>query len=245
MTRFRNFRLKDSNFRIRSDRFDQAVAAIREQRALLETYIERHPGFAKSLIPVGLLPDAPDIACRMAQAASQTGVGPMAAVAGTIAQLAAEAALAAGASEAIVENGGDLYVAAARETRVALHAGDSPIGDSLAFAIPPERLPLAICSSSSRMGHSLSLGDCDLATVVAPNASLADAAATLAANLVKTADDIDPTLARIQAIPGIAGVLLIKGERIGLAGDLPPLVRNTDPATPRKITRDPRAEPLP
>jgi len=245
MIRSRTFHFKDSNFRIRSDRFDQAVAAIQAQRALLESYVEQHPAFAKSLIPVGLLPDAPDIAQRMAHAASQTGVGPMAAVAGTIAQLAAEAALAAGASEAIVENGGDLYVAAPRETRVALYAGHTPIGDSLAFAIPPERLPLAICSSSSRMGHSLSLGDCDLATVVATNASLADAAATLAANLVKTTDDIDPTLARIQAIPGIAGVLLVKGERIGLAGDLPPLVRNTDPASRRKITRDPRAEPLP
>jgi ApbE superfamily uncharacterized protein (UPF0280 family) len=245
MNRYRTFHFKDSNFRIRSDRFEQAVLAIRQQRGALESYIAREPSFGESLTPVGLRPDAPEIARRMAQAACRTGVGPMAAVAGTIAQMAAEAALVAEATEALVENGGDLYLASPRDVCVALYAGQSPIGDSLAFAIPAERLPVAVCSSSSRMGHSLSLGDCDLATVVSTNASLADAAATLAANLVRTTDDIDPTLGHILAIPGILGVLLVKDDRIGLAGDLPPLVRNADLGSRRKITRDRRAGPLP
>ena len=245
MTDYRTFRLKDSNFRIRCARFAAVVAAIRAQRALLEAYIARHGEFATSFAPVGLLPDAPEIACRMAAAASRTGVGPMAAVAGTIAQMAAEAALADGAAEAIVENGGDVFLAGNREARVGLYAGAGPIGDSLALAVPAARLPLAVCSSSSRMGHSVSLGDCDLATVLARDASLADAAATLAANLVRTPEDIDSALARIRGIPGIDAVLLVKGERIGLMGDLPPLVRNRDPASRRKITRDRRADPLP
>lgn len=241
MPGYRTFRFKDSNFRIRSEAFAAATAAIRRQRERLEAYIGRHPEFRTSLVPPGLLPEAPEIARRMAQAAGRTGIGPMAAVAGTIAQLAAEAALAAGATEAIVENGGDIYLASNREVAVGLHAGDGPIGDSLAFAVPPERMPLAICSSSSRMGHSLSLGDCDLATVVAADASLADAAATLAANLVRKAEDIDAALAKIMAIHGVGGVLLVKDERLGLAGALPPLVRNRDAASQRKITRDRRS----
>lgn len=245
MPAYRTFHYKDSNFRIRSERFAAATAEIRHQRGLLEAYLERQPEFRTSLVPLGLLPEAPGIARRMAQAASRTGIGPMAAVAGTIAQLAAEAALAAGATEAIVENGGDIYLAADREVTVGLYAGTSPVGSSLAFAVPPDRLPLAICSSSSRMGHSLSLGDCDLATVVAADASLADAAATLAANLVRVPADIDAALERVMAIPGIAGVLLVKNERVGLAGNLPPLVRNTDPSSDRKITRDRRSSPLP
>ena len=77
------------------------------------------------------------------------------------------------------------------------------------------------------MGHSMSLGKCDLATVVAREAALADAAATQAANLVETAEDIDRTLKRIVAINGIDGVMIIKNDRIGLAGRLPPLV-NTE-----------------
>ena len=71
----------------------------------------------------------------------------------------------------------------------------------------------------------MSLGDCDLATVVARDAALADAAATQAANLVKQESDIDKALEAIMAIAGIAGVLIVKNERVGLAGQLPPLVK--------------------
>ena len=71
----------------------------------------------------------------------------------------------------------------------------------------------------------MSLGDCDLATVVAKDTALADAAATQAANLVRTVDDIDPALENIAAIEGVDGVIIIKGDRVGLAGKLPPLVK--------------------
>ena len=75
------------------------------------------------------------------------------------------------------------------------------------------------------MGHSESLGQCDLATVVARDAALADAAATQAANLVRTVEDVDPALERIAAIEGIEGVMIVKNDRVGLAGQLPPLVK--------------------
>ena len=75
------------------------------------------------------------------------------------------------------------------------------------------------------MGHSTSLGRCDLATVVARDAALADAAATQAANLVTTADDVDRAIERIAAIEGVEGVLIVKDDRVGLAGRLPPLVK--------------------
>jgi ApbE superfamily uncharacterized protein (UPF0280 family) len=162
----------------------------------------------------------------MQEVARLTGVGPMAAVAGAIAQLAAEAAFRAGAREAIIDNGGDLYIASDAEVTVALYAGENKVGGRLAFAIPPDRLPLSVCSSSSRMGHSMSFGDCDLATVVSRDAALADAAATLAANLVKRPEDIAPTLDRVGEIPGVIGVVLVKADQVGLIGDLPKLVRN-------------------
>jgi len=88
------------------------------------------------------------------------------------------------------------------------------------------------------MGHSISLGHCDLATVAARDAALADAAATLACNLVKKPADLQVALDRIMGIPGVSGVLAICGEKIGLAGELPPLVKQ-DPALSRGlITRD-------
>ena len=136
--------------------------------------------------------------------------------------------MAAGAGEAIVENGGDVYLAGDRPVVMALETGTEALSDRLAFRIGADRLPLAVCSSSGQMGRSMSLGACDLATVVAANAALADAAATQAANLVQSVDDIDPALERIAAIEGVDGVLIVKDDRIGLRGDLPPLVRRPE-----------------
>ena len=218
------------------DRFEAVTDEIVRLRDVLEEYIARHGEFASSLKPVEPLDDAPEIVRRMAQAAGTVGVGPMAAVAGTVAQMSAETA---GDAEAIVENGGDVFLSARRRVTVGLYAGDGPLRDSLALSVPPEAMPLAVCSSSGVMGHSLSLGKCDLACVVSRDASLGDAAATHAANLVKTPDDIAAALEQIAAIDGVDGVLMVQGDRIGMAGDLPPLVRNRDAELGRKVTRDP------
>jgi len=238
---YRRFAHKGANFRICSDRFEAAAAEIVRQREVLEEYLRRHPAFGESFEPVDALPDAPEVARRMARGAAAGGVGPMAAVAGTMAQMAAEAAIAAGAAEAIVENGGDMFLICQRPVIVGLYAGEGPLADHLALRIGPERTPLAICSSSSRMGHSMSLGDCDLATVASADGSLADAAATAAANRVRVAADIDPTLKAIGGIAGVEGVLLVKGDRIGLYGTVGELVANRDPELTVKVTRDPRS----
>jgi ApbE superfamily uncharacterized protein (UPF0280 family) len=100
-------------------------------------------------------------------------------------------------------------------------------------------MPIAVCSSSSRMGHSLSFGDCDLATVLAEDGALADAAVTLACNSVRCRDDIAGTLERVLAIAGIRALLIVKDDKIGIAGDLPELVRHKDRSALAKTTRHP------
>ena len=241
MRSYRSFKHKDATFRICCRSFKAVTEAIVHQRATLERYIAGHAAFGESFIPIELHANAPDVATRMAAAARVIGVGPMAAVAGTMAQLAAEAGLAAGANEAIVENGGDIYLSSPYEVVVGLFAGDSPLSDKLAFAVQPADMPLAICSSSSRMGHSTSLGACDLATAVADSASLADAAATEAANRVKKPDDLDPTLEAIGNMDGIRGLLLVKGDKIGVIGSIPKLVRNRDAELTAKVTKHERS----
>ncbi len=227
--RYVTFRWKEADLRISSPRADVIREEIVRQRALLEAYITRHPAFRAALVPVDLLERAPPIACRMAEAARKAGVGPMAAVAGAMAQAAVEAALTAGAEEAIVENGGDLYLASPREVVVGLYAGDHPLSGRLAFRVAPGCMPLSICSSSSRFGHSFSFGDCDLATVVAADGALADAAATLAGNSVRRPEDVPAALEKVAAIPGVLGVLIVQEGSIGLKGDLPELIRPRDP----------------
>ena len=245
MRHYQRFVHRGANFRICSTHPMVIRGEIRRQRLALEAYISRHPDFAAALEPLALLSEAPEVARRMQAASAATGVGPMAAVAGAMAQLAVEAAVAAGAGEGIVENGGDIFLFSPETVTVALYAGKNPLSGMLSFRLPPERMPLAICSSSSLMGHSLSFGDCDLATVVAPDAALADAAATLACNLVRSAEDIPRVLERILEISGISGVLIIKTDKVGMAGDLPELIRHRDPSVLEKISKDARSGGLP
>jgi ApbE superfamily uncharacterized protein (UPF0280 family) len=222
---YRTFTHREAVLRICCEAFGAATEEIVRQRRILEGYIGRHPAFGTSFEPVELLPDAPEVAQRMARAAGSVGVGPMAAVAGAMAELAAEAGLKAGAAEAIVDNGGDVFVKATSPVVIALHTGTAKLADRLAFTLRPSDTPISVCSSSGKMGHSTSLGQCDLATVVARDGALADAAATQAANLIQTVEDVDTALERIMAIDGIDGLVIVKDDRIGLAGHLPALVK--------------------
>jgi ApbE superfamily uncharacterized protein (UPF0280 family) len=222
---YRTFTYREAVFRICCDKFDTVTGEIVRQRRILENYISQHPEFGKSLEPLELLAEAPEVALSMARAAKLVGVGPMAAVAGAMAQFAGRAALDAGVKEVIVDNGGDIYIRAAGPVIIGLKTGTAELAEKLAFSLQPDDTPISICSSSGKMGHSMSLGECDLATVVAKDAALADAAATKVANLVKTIDDIDPALDNISGIEGVDGVLIIKSDRLGLAGKLPPLVK--------------------
>jgi hypothetical protein len=142
-----------------------------------------------------------------------------------MAQCAAEAAIKAGAPEAIVDNGGDIYLKAVEPVIISLNTGTARLSNRFAFSLQPSDTPISICSSSGQMGRSKSLGKCNLATVVAGDAALADAAATQAANLVKAEDDVNPALESIAAIEGVQSVLIVKNDRVGLAGNLPPLVK--------------------
>jgi ApbE superfamily uncharacterized protein (UPF0280 family) len=222
---YREFVYREARFRICCTHFEAVTAEIAAQRETLGAFLDRHPAIQASFAPLPLPGDAPEIARRMHEAGLAVGVGPMAAVAGTVAQMAAEAGLAAGAKEVIVENGGDIYLTLATPATIGLFAGDAAIGASLALLVDPDDSPLAICSSSGKMGHSTSLGTCDLVTVVAGSAALADAAATHAANIVSREADIDAALAGLAGIAGIDGALIAQGERVGTIGRLPRLVR--------------------
>lgn len=239
---YRSFSWKDTNLRVACEAFDLVTRTVVAQRRLLERYIARHPEFLTALVPVILLEEAPEVARRMAAAADLTGLGPMASVAGTLAQLGVEAAMAIGCREAIVENGGDIFIHSDTDVTIGIYAGNNAIGNRLAFRLSPEDLPLSLCSSSSKMGHSLSFGSCDLATVVARDGALADSAVTLVCNLIKTENDLTPVLNEVGTIAGIDGILAVKNGKIGMWGHLPELVRNQDVASSDKITRDLRSD---
>lgn len=192
---------------------------LRCYRADLTGYLAQHPGFAAALEPVEAEQGAPGIVRDMTEAGRAAGVGPMAAVAGAIAQRVG-GRLRRHSPEVIVENGGDIFLATAEARRVVIWAGDSPLSGRIALRIEPEATPLGVCTSSGTVGHSLSLGRADAAVVAARSAALADAAATALGNLVHGPADIEPALARICRIRGVHGALAIVGKHLGAQGRL-------------------------
>jgi ApbE superfamily uncharacterized protein (UPF0280 family) len=238
----REFHYKDAHFHIHTSAWDVVTSRILEDRHNLEAFIRNHPDFSTSLTPLNFSPEeltlAPESVRRMHKASLASGLGPMAAVAGTMAQLAAEESRRCGSLESIVENGGDLFLDCREEVVLGLYTGNNHRFGPLALQIPADRMPLAVCSSSGRMGHSLSLGDADVVTVFSENASLADAVATLGGNLVTSGADIEEVLNRLVSIKGILGVLIIRDDKFGAVGDLPEIIRSADPDLKAKVSRD-------
>lgn len=194
---------------------------IKELRAELEAYLARDQKFLSALQPHALLPDAPALAREMAGAAGLAGVGPMAAVAGAFAQAIGRRLLeAAGVRDVLVENGGDLFLQAARNLEIGIYAGASPLSNKVGLSIAAEEMPLGICTSAGKVGHSLSFGQADAVVVKSNSAALADAYATALGNRVQSPVDIQDTLAWGSKLPGLAGVLIICGEHLGAWGQI-------------------------
>lgn len=197
----------------------QATESIVKHRKPLEDYIASHPLFRHSLEPYAVEDGAPDIVREMSRAATLVDVGPMAAVAGAIAEYVGIDLLEY-SPEVIVENGGDIFAKVARTRLIGIFAGESRFTGKMALQIGPENTPMGICTSSGTVGHSLSLGAADAVIVVSPSTALADAAATAIGNRVVTADDIDTVIEKVKAIKGLAGVVIIKGDRMGVWGEV-------------------------
>lgn len=201
------------------DLTEKALAIVSDYRRQLEAYIQRHPQFLHSLVPIDPLLDAPLIAVDMCHAAKLAGVGPMAAVAGAVSKFVGQE-LARYSREILIENGGDLYLAGSRERLVGIYAGSSPLSGRLAVRIDQTALPCGVCTSSGTVGHSLSFGKADAAMVISRDASLADACATALGNRVKSAEDIEAALEEIMGIPGVTGCLVIIGKSMGVLGEV-------------------------
>lgn len=240
LSRTREFHYKEAHFHILTSAWDAVTEAIIRERHNLEAFIGKHPLFATSLepLPIKVSSLQPRSVQLMLRASASTGLGPMAAVAGTMAQLAAEVSRGAGCLRTIVENGGDIYLDSDSEVALGLYSGKNSPFSNLALRITPELMPLAVCTSSGRMGHSLSFGDCDIVTVFSRDASLADAAATLGSNSVKSKEDIEPVLNMLLAIEGIDGALIIRDDDFGAVGQIPELIKSEDADHRSKVSRD-------
>lgn len=202
-----------------SDLEDIAKKSILRHRNSIENFIREYPEFLKTLRPLSVKKTAPAIIRDMAKAGQKAKVGPMAAVAGAIAENVGLDLLSF-SEEIIVENGGDIFIKTDHPVTVGIFAGASPLSMRIGIRISKTDKPTAICTSSGTIGHSLSFGKADAVSVFADTASLADAAATSIGNRIVSINDLEKGLEFGKNITSINGLVIIINDKIGMWGDL-------------------------
>lgn len=194
---------------------EKATYLVHKYRKHIENYIEMNPYFASSLVPVKQDYSAPAIIRSMIQSASRAGVGPMASVAGAIAEYVG-LGLVPYSEEIIIENGGDIFIKSKTRREILLLAESSDFV-GMRIAVDPVSEPIGVCTSSGKLGHSNSFGNADAVMVIGTSASFADAAATAIANIVKVPADLKKAIKRARQI-GVTGIVILINEKIGAWG---------------------------
>jgi len=167
--------------------------------------------------------NAPKIIKKMCDASKKFDIGPMSAVAGTIAYYAVKEMIEKGATYAIVDNGGDIAFISDRTVHIGIYTGNDQTGQ-LAFEIKSTNKILGVCTSSGKIGHSFSYGNTDASIIFSEDLSLADAAATALGNQVKNVDDVEKSFTILNDKKRITAALVFFKDKIGLWGDMPSIV---------------------
>ncbi len=188
-------------------------------RNQLEAYIRQRPEFASSLAPLAADPLAPRIAREMLEASSSAGVGPMACVAGAVAEFIGRD-VEPKSAEYIIENGGDIFLKTRHERKVSIYAKDSPYSEQIGMKLKAAEEAYGICTSSATVGPSLSFGRADAVCIVGRSSLFSDGLATRLGNIVHKEEDIAGAVEEGKAFPGVSAIIIIMGKTLGAWGDV-------------------------
>ncbi len=227
-----HFEYRETITTILADDADHITAAkegMMTARSQLEEYLQADPFFGTSYSPVPANIDAPEIVRRMADAAANANVGPMAAVAASIAWAGVDAMQQAGAAFGLIDNGGDIALISDRDIRVGLYAGSAPVSGKYAFRVPPQNSILGICTSSATVGPSVSFGIADAVVVFSKNPARADAWATGICNVL--CPENEPFAALPLSASEVCGVYAVIGDWTASWGPVPDLI-------PARVSQD-------
>ncbi len=211
-------KIKESDLYIFAERDleKEARKILEYYRNQIEKYIKEDPLFNITLEPHDVPPSAPKIVKEMSQWARKAGVGPMAGVAGAIAEFVGRDLLKF-SPQIIIENGGDIFLSSKKERIVSIFAGESIWSNKLGILIPPSKY-LGICTSSGTVGPSLSFGRADAVVVISNYTIFADALATAVGNMIQKPEDIELGIEYAKGFSEVHEVIVIIGENLGVWG---------------------------
>jgi hypothetical protein len=202
-------------------------------RASLKSYIAYNRDFMLSLEPLkNDEEDLPEIVEMMYESSALADVGPMACVAGTISELSLRHLISKKSRFSIVENGGDIALITDKKVLCGIYSDNEILGNEIAFEIKAKNSPLGICTSSGKIGHSISFGSSDSVSVISSSASLSDALATRIANDVngETSESrVSNALETAESYSDLfSGALIISGDNVATVGRLPKIVKTRE-----------------
>ncbi len=179
------------------------------------------PQFLSSFIPIQPRREVSSFLTTMFQAAKRANTGPMASVAGAVAaKVGSELKSRFGLSEIVVENGGDLYIDVLKPLKVQLYAPTSKFSGKLSILVDSTYGPIGVCTSSAKLGHSVSLGKADAVMVACSDAALADAFATAYCNKVRRAEDVQKVCKELTGEEGVLSAVVVLDDMLAVGGTL-------------------------
>lgn len=132
----------------------------------------------------------------------------------------------------IVENGGDIAIINSKQAVCGIYSNNPILGNKIGFKLKARKTPLGICTSSGKIGHSISFGQSDSVTVLSKKASIADGLATRIANEVVGQNSEDKVSNALEASENYKelfdGVLIISQDNVGTVGKLPKIVETEE-----------------
>lgn len=231
---FEEIDIDQTHIRLKSDldniNLKHYIFKIRQE---LKRYITKNPDFLLSIEPLKYNKEnLSEIVLKMYESSSKADVGPMSCVAGTISEMSLDFLIDNGSTYSIVENGGDIALVNDEDVLCGIYSNNEILGNNIAFKIRSRKKPLGICTSSGKMGHSISFGSSDSVTVISKSPSLADGLATRIANEVNGETSEDKVSNALECGENYKeffdGVLIISDENVGTIGKLPKIVESNE-----------------
>ncbi|MGC8501734.1 UPF0280 family protein [Desulfurella sp.] len=213
--------IKESNLFIKTCRDLKTIAfdTLYKIRKDLENYILKSRVFLVSLSPIKQDKNAPDIVKKMIKASSDVDVGPMACVAGAVSQEVGKVLLQY-CNECIVENGGDIFLKLNRDASLGLYVGkDNPLND-LNIILKKSNKPYGICTSSAKVGPSLSFGASDVSLIISHDAYFSDCLASACGNIIKNDKDLQKAVDLARKYKETVGCCFVCNEKVAFWGDI-------------------------
>ncbi|MCQ2970238.1 hypothetical protein SAMN05216439_0479 [Methanobrevibacter gottschalkii] len=198
----------------------------------LKNYIFKNQEFALSLEPIKSEDNLPLIVKTMIDASNIADVGPMACVAGAISQLSLNYLIEQDSKYSIVENGGDIALINDSSLLCGIYSNNQVLGNDIAFKIKPRKKPLGICTSSGKIGHSISFGKSDSVTVISKSSAISDGIATRVANEVNGSNSEEKVSKGLECGEDYSeffdGLLIISENNVGTVGRLPKIIETKE-----------------